>query len=311
MNTKSLIYIILAFLLISSCTDNFEIDPVQAKPVIVIEGYIDDSGDPARVQLTKSYTNRDELLDTIDYGSFQDFYVNKNYVTNAIVILNSNSQPDDTLISVINEDTSYCYYISSKIKGVAGQIYHLKIIYQNEVYEASSFMTSSPGIDSITFQRKHIEKENSNLYVPMVNLTDPADKENYYLFHEVYVYRDSDGKEHWNKIIGGDPWMISLFSDKYINGKTIGLNVHEGITVNDYWKNGNYWLRPNELVCIQMESITKETYEYYLALINQLNYAAGVFRPAPSNPPSNISSNGQGFFYAASVSRDSIRVPDN
>jgi hypothetical protein len=299
MDTKSFIYIILAVMFFSSCTDNFEIDPGQTKPVLVIEGYIDDSGDPARIQLTTSYTNRDELLDKVE-----------NNVTNAIVILYSDSQPNDTLIPALYRSMDTCYF-SSKIKGIAGQTYHLKVIYQNEVYEASCFMPSSPGIDSITFQRKQIEKENANLYVPMVNMTDPADEENYYLFHEVYVHTDSNGVDHWTKSTGSDPWMISLFSDKYINGKTIQLNVHEGITVDDYWLDGNYWLFPNSIIYILMESITKETYEYYSALINQLNYAAGVFHPAPANPPTNISNGGQGFFYAESVSMDSIRVPAN
>jgi hypothetical protein len=46
------------------------------------------------------------------------------------------------------------------------------------------------------------------------------------------------------------------------------------------------------------------------ALINQLNYAAGVFHPAPASPPTNISNGGQGFFMAAGVSQITDTVPE-
>jgi len=171
-------------------------------------------------------------------------------------------------------------------------------------------MPSCPTLDSISFTRKQIEKENANLYVPMANFTDPANEENYYLFRDAYINTDTLGVEHWQIRYGDNPWMISLFSDRFINGKTTALNVREGITVSEYWRDGNFWSNPGDQVAIQMESITRETYDYYLALINQLKYASGVFHPAPANAPTNISNGGQGFFYAASVSRKATVIPD-
>lgn len=306
MKLRNYLIILTIGMVTTHCTADFIIDDQQVKSVLTVEGWITNSGEPAFVRLLESTMEGPQYYSSdSNYGGLKPIP----YVDDAIIIISSNSQAPDTMRKTPYLNLWDGFFVSKNIKGIAGETYYLQIIFQDAIYEAESYMPIGPTIDSITFQRKQIEKENANLYIPMVNFTDPGGVENYYLFKDAYFYLDSAGKEYWNTIRGGDPWMISLFSDKFIDGKNAQLNVRSGITIERYWLDGNFWLRPNDQIGIQMQSITKDTYEFYLALINQLNYAAGVFHPAPTSPPTNISNGGQGFFMASSVSNFSTIVP--
>ncbi len=294
--------LILIYLLFTNCEDDFNIN-FNDNPTIVIEGWVINSDEPQRIIVSESLNK--PVLDI-----YSDYRPQGNLIENAVVILSSTSQPNDTLVHEKYIDDWTGYYITDKIKGIPGETYYLRVEYNDKVYEAEAFMPPVPVLDSISFGRKRVSKENANLFVPLVNFNDPGDEENYYLFREAYAILDSLGQRvGWTVARGGEGWMISLFSDEYINGKHAELNVHEGIFIERYWLNANYFLWPGYEVAIRMQSITKEAYDYYQALINQLNYAAGVFHPAPANPPTNISNGGLGFFGASAVSYASAIVP--
>ena len=107
------------------------------------------------------------------------------------------------------------YYFTDKVKGIAGETYYLRIEHKQKVYEASAYMPEVAQIDTITFTTKKVKKENATLYVPMINFNDPGDEENYYMFREVRPnYADST---QWDIKYDTDPWMISLFTDDFIN----------------------------------------------------------------------------------------------
>ena len=298
---KIIIFTLIALIMVACEADfisTYELD----KPILIVEGWVTNSGESQRIIVSQSLNE--------PYQNYEWDKPKGNLVSNATVILSSVSQPADTLTLELSEEGWTGYYISNTIIGVPNETYFLKIEYNGNIYEAEAFMPTVPAIDSITFDRKRVSKENTNLFVPLVNFKDPKHEENHYLFRDVYLSYINDGDSIWKFSRGNDPWMISLFSDKYINGKLAQLNTREGITVKDYWLDGNFHLWPGDQVNIQMQSLTKEAYEFYMALINQLNYAAGVFHPAPASPPTNISNGGQGFFGASAVSRKSVIVPE-
>lgn len=291
---KLYIAFILAFAMVG-CETEFTSNYAGESGTIVIEGWVTNSGEPQRVIVSNS------LNTPIDYQDKKG-----NLIGNARVILSSESQKADTLVFVEGEGN----YTTSNIVGIPNETYYLRVEYEDKVFEAESFMPMVPAIDSISFARKRVSKENALLFVPLVNFTDPASDENFYLFRSIFGVRDSASISYYSFYSGPDPWMISLFSDTYINGNSASLNVMEGLPIERYWIDGYFWLNSGDFLTIQMQSLTKEGYEFYKSLINQLNYAAGVFHPTPASPPGNISNGGHGFFGATAVSRCSAIVPN-
>jgi hypothetical protein len=292
-------YLAIVFILstLFCCETEFIGEYQLEQPSIVIEGWITDMHSTQRILVT-----HDVERNPYDQSS-GEFPIG-----NARVIISSTSQAADTLIFD-------GYYKTNNIRGIAGEKYFLRVEYEGEIYEAETYMPAVPEIDSISYGRKNVEKENATLTVPLINFTDPPDEENYYLFRtgSIYEYTDESGDsiEEWSLTHRTDPWLISIFNDTYINGTHATLNTREGITTARYWMDGNFWHYPGERIFIQMQSITKEAFDYYKALIRQLNYAAGVFHPTPASPPTNISNGGQGFFGASSIVRAASTIPDS
>jgi hypothetical protein len=294
------------------CCETEFLGELQLKqPTIVIEGWITDLDEPQRILVSRSIGR--EFSDKSDWN-----IPSGDLIDDAKVIISSTSQSPDTLMLAISKDENnsdkwYGYYFTNNIKGIVGEKYFLRVEYEGKIYEAEAFMPPVPPIDSISYGRKQVEKENAILTVPLVNFTDPADEENYYLFRTGFIstYHDESGNEveGWSINRSTDPWLISIFNDDYLNGAYSTLNTREGITTDAYWRDGNFWHQPGNRFFIQMQSITKEAYNYYKALINQLNYTAGVFHPTPASPPTNISNGGQGFFGASSIVRAASTIP--
>lgn len=290
-----------------SCETEFIGDHEFGEKTIVIEGWITDLNESQRIIVSKSlngnYFNRSEY-----YMPIGDL------IDDAIVTISSNTQAGDTLeLEFGGFDSTWTgYYITNTFLAKAEETYFLRVEYEGKIYEASAYMPPVPEMDSISYSRKQVEKENATLTIPLVCFTDPVDEENYYLFRNGVIQEsyEPETDDVWSLISSTDPWSISIFSDKFINGAAVQLNVMEGITTYRYWMTGVYYFTPGDRFFVQMQSLTKEAYAYYQALIDQLNYAAGVFHPSPANAPTNISNGGQGFFGASSVSRIAGTFPE-
>jgi len=311
---KNIKYVFLCILFYISCTEEFIADKSQFKASIIIEGWVYNDTTPINVNsFVKVYVSKSSnefITDTLGILS--------NLLRTATITIKSTNQPIDTLVLQFSETSNFAEdgwtgaYISNNIKGIVDETYELKVEVEGEIYEAEATMFPIQKMDSISFSRKQVEKENQNLYVPLANFTDPLEEDNYYLFRplSVGVNMETQDTGMWlNK--GVDPWLISVFSDEYINGKHASLNITEGIKTDRYWMDGNFDVYPGKLVGIQMQSISKEAFEYYKSLISQLNFTAGVFHPAPANAPTNISNGGFGFFGASAISYGIASVPEN
>lgn len=291
--------------LFTACEEEFVADLKNEEPTIIIEGWISSLDEPQKIIVSKTVE--------ADQPNYREYNIPLgNLVDDALVIVSSNSQVADTLM--VANDTTYGYWLgyyeSNRIKGIPGETYYLTVEHNGKVYNASAYMPTVPKMDSISYENKQVEKENATLIVPLVNFQDPVNEENYYLFRSGNIYEDYITQEvYWEVLNGQDPWLISIFSDNFINGSYAKLNIREGVKTSRYWMDGNFHNYRGDKIFIQAQSLTKEAYNYYEALIAQLNYTAGVFHPAPANPPTNISNGGQGFFGATAVSRVADTIP--
>lgn len=98
---------------------------------------------------------------------------------------------------------------------------------------------------------------------------------------------------------GPVPWDFSVLSDTFLEPYVSGLNVSlganpRGIEYPIYWEGASIY--------IGLSSLTKESYNYYKALLDQFDNNGGAYKPTPASPPGNISNGGLGLFRASAVS---------
>jgi hypothetical protein len=158
---SSVVLAILFALLLTSCERVIEIDLSSVTPKLVVEATINDSGEPARVKLTK----------TIDFNKPNNFPT----VTDATIRL-ADDKGNETVLQHKGEGV----YESSEIKGTQGTTYTLNILAEGKNYTAVSKMPKLVSFDSTWLGTQSFFGTTSK--VPNVNFRDPQMLGNYYRF---------------------------------------------------------------------------------------------------------------------------------
>jgi hypothetical protein len=250
------------------CQKVVDIDLADSEPRLIVDGLVCDNPGPYQInlQLSGSYFNQPEL----------------NQVSGAVVIISDNAGMTDSL-----KEISSGVYQTSKLKGIPGKTYKLKVLSEHKVYEASTTMGCRVEIDSLAVkkgQSLQIEfngiREDNRSEIHCY-FKDPKEK-NYYRFK---VYR--------NGILNVKNY--TLYDDQYTNGQLIDLIVKR--------------VEVGEVVRVELISIDKATYEYYRTLSNVL-HSNPIFGSTPANPNTNLSNGAMGYFGAGSISSKTIDVTD-
>jgi hypothetical protein len=88
---------------------------------------------------------------------------------------------------------------------------------------------------------------------------------------------------------------VYAFDDQFLNGSLNGLpspiNFKEG-----------------ELASVEIYSLTRQQYIYFVDLTNLLNNDGGMFSPPPANPRTNIQGGALGLFQVSGIRRGSILI---
>lgn len=317
MNPK-LILLLMLFVLIG-CVEDFDLYRNKTQPLLVVDGVITDAPGPYYVQLTLS--KNESFFLSVDYKDT----INADPVLNALVIISDNLGVVDTLRPIdydfdeyikhpnlgyvkliknsagIVEDTIFLpsdylyekpqgFYKTTHIRGLAGNNYFLKIVTEGKEYQATCFMPPVPKVDSIGFQELVSDKDGWINRVPLIFFKEPQDVQNYYLFDHTNGYFDRNSFA---------VWRYSILSDTYLDPYVNGLKIDLGASVDSYQITDLPSV--GEEYVFKMASLTRESYEYYKALIDQFKYDGGAYKPTPATPPSNISNGALGFFRASAV----------
>lgn len=260
------VLLLLPFLLFPGCQKVINVDLNESAPRIVIEGLISDRREPYVVAITRSasYFNQPVIP----------------RVSGAIVVISDNINRPDTL----NEESPGAYF-SSRIRGIPGRTYTLKVIADGQEYSATSIMASHVTIDSLTlvksdFQHFGLPGDNKNHYEIHCFFFDPPLK-NYY---RIKVFRN-------DSISTLD---YRLFDDQYTNGELTEIRVSNALAGQTYR--------------IELMSIDKQTYSYYRGL-DDILFSNPFFGSTPANPNSNLSNGALGYFGTAAISIRTIVVP--
>ncbi|WP_162054051.1 DUF4249 domain-containing protein [Pontibacter pamirensis] len=192
-------------------------------------------------------------------------------VNGALVIVSDNQGTVDTL-----QQVSDGIYQTTKLQGQPGNTYYLKAVVNGREYTAQSYMPTVSPIESLKFEYKTSPNEENEGFHPILRFSDPAGKGNNYRFNVTV-----------NGVVKPDE--LAVINDELYDGETGDVDMQFGLEEGDRLK-------------IELFSLDKPAYKFWIALVNQQNEGGGPFDVTPGNAPSNISNGAIGFFGASAVS---------
>ncbi len=268
--TISCVISLIILFIFSSCQKVVNLDLAEAAPRLVIDGLITDSIGPYRIRLTKSgsYFNQPVLTP----------------VRSAVVVISNKIGTTDTLKEALPG-----IYLTSKLRGIPGRTYSLKVSSGNIEYTATSTMMSRVDIDSLKITKSPSRgfgiggngRNEKRVEIHCI-FKDPAEKN----FYRIKVYRnDTINTENYR-----------LYDDEYTNGKVTDLQVGRA--------------NVGSVVRIELISLDKFTYDYYRTLRDLLR-TNPIFGSTPANPNTNLTNGALGYFGAAAVSTRTIIITDS
>ena len=152
MKHSIVIVLIASIFLFSSCEKVINIDLKNAGPKLVIEGSVDDSGNPATVTISKSAV----------------FSAGNNYqkVSGAVVKITDNL---GTIFLL--PETATGVYTNTALNGVVGRTYQLSVLLEGKTYTASSTIPRKVMLDSLILDN---EDFGENEIIIGAAFTDPV-----------------------------------------------------------------------------------------------------------------------------------------
>lgn len=180
----------------------------------------------------------------------------------------------------ILKETAAGTYQNADLLGSTNHTYLLNVSVNGATYTAASTMPAEVPFDSVTFQQN--TGFGRNLINPMPNFKDPANIDNYYQFVE------SINGKLINKIF--------VFDDRLSDGKYISRQLF----------NDSAYIKPGDIVELEMECLDKNVYEYFKQL-SGLDPTNGQ-PTSPTNPVSNIAGGCLGYFSTHTTQKRSALV---
>lgn len=258
-------------------TVTLDTDPTEAK--LVIEGLITNNSDLNYIKLTRS---RDFYSSGLAEGiQDADVVVNDDMGGEVHYLHNPENQPE--LDGVYLPETPYA--------GVVGNTYTMSVMVDGESYTAQETLLPVTKIDSLT------------VIVNEDELADPDEEEH---FFEVLFYAEEpqDRVDHYLfKFYGNDELVKDSEEDIYF-----AEDEFIGEAIDDLPIAGFFAL--DDLVRVEMYSITREAFIYYNDLFNIINNDGGMFSPPPANPRNNLSNGALGYFQVSAFEMDEIVIVD-
>jgi hypothetical protein len=306
MRMRSRFLMSIIFLFAAGCTKDFNIDPGSSKQLYVIDGRISNLEGPYHIRVTKG-------ANSLSNGNFSGMD-DAEAVTGAQVIISDDMGAADTLRAPDQSDFRYDpafsadrgYYVTTKITGIPGHTYHLRVRTGDNTFEASAYMPDNvPAIDSVVL-KKDLVADPSGLLgdVAFAYFKEPQDENNYYALQLNAINDSLYDRAHW---VYGSTWIFPfyIFDDKtlppYVNGMEV-LALIGGVIRDEHAGFKPNWIIPYDPVQVRLSALTRETYEYLNALEKQFLDDGNVYKPAPASAVGNISGGALGLFWATHIS---------
>ncbi len=234
----------------TACTETMDIDFNNVESQIVIEGKISNI-EAGVVNITRS----------IPYDLDNTFPG----VAGAEVSI-TDSEGNYTVLS----ETETGIYTNSSFIGKVGEIYHLNVSIDEQIYTSSNKVPELVPLDSVTVTKKLDDSffgaSTDSIYEIRVYFQDPAGTDNFYQFIE---YRNNKQEQSY------------IISDNSADGNYLDRRL----------RYSDRELEPGDILKIEMRCISEEVYDYF----NDLN-SVNAMSATPTNPTNNIEGATLGYF---------------
>lgn len=269
MAKNCLIYFTL-LIIISSCEEVINVDLNSTSQAFVVEALIyKDSVCLVRLTKTTSYFSMEK----------------PGLIENARIKINDGTSMEELTYK------GNGYYVGSSMIGTEGRVYKIEIIHDGVIYKAISYMPPKADIIAVRFSKDDSQSP-MNPYGKIVftitcEFVDNPDTDNYYMIRFV-----SDGKllERYY-----------LLTENSANSGSIN-NTNGIISFSEsiFFEGGD--------VEVQLFSIDKFVYDYFMQLSDVLFWKRRVMPPTPYNPESNINNGALGYFAAWAFDSERITL---
>ncbi|OJJ21107.1 hypothetical protein BKI52_11095 [marine bacterium AO1-C] len=319
--TRNIFYIsqiILLALASVSCEERIDSALLTGDPVITINGMITNQPGPYYVRITKSVTDLTKTTDRVFLNKFDP-------VHQAVVTINDDHGNIDTLKPwKVDGEPDWLkggVYHTTHLQGVVGRTYTLTVVHEGGVYQAVATIPAAPlAIDEVKYAKSKDQINDSR--VPLVSFQEPQQQKDYYRFF--YRPYGINPVTHELSLIGGyspgpnNFWQLIspqffIFDDQLLTTHVVDLKLEdESLTSQELFPPSAHPFGLKTKVEMEIHTITKEAYEYFSAVKENLLFTPNQpFGTAPASPPTNISNGGLGFFTASSSLSVLVDGPQN
>jgi len=263
---------------LSSCEEVIQLPLNGTESQLIIESAVIEGNTQTEVRLSQSVGFYDETNDKT--------------ISDALVIIKETNGLPDTLKYSTNGN-----FIGKTMPHLPGETYQIVVETAGKIYTATNTIPFKAELDSLNFAL--FDNPKSKGYMVNMYFNDPAGIKNYYRV-KVWVNNTSGPDQEY-----GQDYM--LYDDKLFDGLAAQLPATRGMQI----------MHEKDTVKIELFSISKETYDYYLTLKNvvtsdgsRLGPAMGMMNgsSAPANPNTNLNNGALGYFGAWCVSSKTIVI---
>lgn len=266
------LYLFSSLFFFSACTERIDIDLNNGENnKLTVEGGITNEAKVHTVKLTRS----------------GEYFLEESLPLelNALVTISDN----DSLFVLNDENNDGIYETEAYVSGIPGKEYTLNIqLADGERYSATSYMNFVGDMDSINYEyaEEYDFQSDASLY-----------------FYKIYLYAQEPETV-------GDYYIWDLYIDDIQYTDTLkNKTIVDDTNINgSYLRNlAIFWLEQKEItqdetnIKVSLQAISKQEYDYNIAVLLETVYKGGPFDGPPANVPSNISNGALGFFSANSI----------
>lgn len=287
-NTKTIIFALLAMFTITSCTDivDVELNP-ENLDLIAVEAYINTHDENnVLVKLEKSLPVNEASSNPV--------------ISNALVELSDDQPSPNTIVLEEYQNTGiYILPENTNYSAIPGRTYFLKIsLPDGTIIEGSDYLQKVEQLDTV---RVNLSARGDYEYLAIFINSQETPGEGHYYKWDIYI----------NDLLLYESDELTFASDELVDGNYI----YDFEIYTDWWdEEEDKVLNIGDTIRVEQLSISKPIYDFYLGMVNQA-WAGGPFSVPPANVPGNLSSNDDkkilGMFSARDISIGNIVIIDS
>ena len=286
---------ILILTFFTACEKAINIQPLSQKPLLVVDGTIED-GKPPFIVLSTSLNYFSEIDPKILIAS---------NIKGAKVTLSDGAAATQLkeYRQPLGGDFYLVYYscdttdLETAMFGQQGKTYTLQIEHNNEKYSSvTTIPVTAKTVDSVWWKPAPFTDDTSKVIV-MAKLTDPIGYGNYI--------------RYFTKVNGGPflPGALSVFDDQFTDGTTYDYPIDQGIDRNDPPGEEDYgFFRRGDTIIAKLANIDKATFDFWRTLEFSYQSVGNPFS-SPVKVLSNVDNGALGAFCGYSIQYKKIIIP--